>query len=194
VPAPFVALVAEAGERLGSGPLGRTMRAMLERGNVAQSGARERMPALLGRSPRALQAALAARPSFVQDRWQARLYLRGPLLRVALGLVWIFSAWVGFATPAAEVVAILEPAGIGAQAAVPLVRAAGAVDLLLGVPLLLNWRPRLVGALMLASLFAYTAFIGLRLPDAWMDPFGGLLKNLVLLPAVAIMMAMADRR
>jgi hypothetical protein len=111
-----------------------------------------------------------------------------------LAVVWFFSAWVGFATPASQAAAILEPAGIGATLAVPLVRAAAAIDLLLGLLLLAKWRTRWVGTLMIGSLLAYTLFIGVQLPGSWMDPFGGLLKNLALLPAVAIMMALADRR
>ncbi|MCU0759834.1 MAG: SDR family oxidoreductase [Steroidobacteraceae bacterium] len=194
VPRPLVALAAAAGERFGTGPLGRTMDAMLARGNVGLPGSSDRLAALLGRRPRSLREALAVRPSFVQDRWQARLHLLDPLLRLMLAVVWIFSAWVGFATPASQAAAILEPAGIGATLAVPLVRAAAAIDLLLGLLLLAKWRTRWVGTLMIGSLLAYTLFIGVQLPGSWMDPFGGLLKNLALLPAVAIMMALADRR
>ncbi len=54
--------------------------------------------------------------------------------------------------------------------------------------------PFLVIILMIASLAGYTAFIGTMLPGAWLDPFGGMLKNVALLPAVAVMMAMAERR
>lgn len=194
VPTWIVNLVAELGEHLGSGPLGRTMNAMLTRGNVGAPDAQVRVRALLGREPTALGAELAARPSFVQDRWQARLYLLGPALRVALAFVWISSAWVGFATPAADVYTMLRPVGLGPEVSLPLVRAASAIDLLLGVLLLTKWRPRLVGTLMIASLLAYTAFIGTWLPGAWLDPFGGLLKNVALLPAVAVLIAMADRR
>lgn len=194
VPVPLVGLVAQLGEHLGSGPLGRTMHAMLARGNVGARDAPTHMRSLLGREPTALQAALAARPSFVQDRWQAHLYLLDPALRLALAFVWIFSAWVGFATPGSEIDALLRPAGFGPEISVPLVRAASAVDLSLGLLLLLKWRPRLVGALMIVSLLAYTLLIGTMLPGAWFDPFGGLLKNVALLPAVAMMMAMAKRR
>lgn len=194
VPGWLVGAVAAIGERLGSGPLGRTMNSMLARGNVGAPGSLARMQSILGRMPRTLRMALAERPSFVQDRWQARLHLLEPMLRIALVFVWIFSARVGFSTPAAEIDAMLRPVGLGPEVSIPLVRAASAIDLLLGLLLLARWRPRLVGALMIASLAGYTAFIGTMLPGAWLDPFGGLLKNVALLPAVAVMMAMAERR
>ncbi|HRO87935.1 MAG TPA: hypothetical protein PLH21_07910 [Chiayiivirga sp.] len=41
---------------------------------------------------------------------------------------------------------------------------------------------------------SYTVFIGVLLPAAWMAPFGGLLKNAVLLVAIAIAAAGAERQ
>jgi uncharacterized protein YbjT (DUF2867 family) len=193
VPAPLVAAAAALGERFGSGPLGRTMHAMLARGNVGSAGAAQRMARLLGRAPRSLDQALRAQPSFVQDRWQARLHLAEPVLRLSIAFVWLFSGVVGFRTPAAEIVATLDAAGVS-QGALPLVYGASALDGALGVLLALRWRVPLVGAAMIASVLAYTLFIGVRLPGSWWDPFGGLLKNLVVLPALWVMIAMSDRR
>ncbi len=65
---------------------------------------------------------------------------------------------------------------------------------MLGVLLLAGWRRLWVGALMLGSVFAYTLFIGILLPAIWFEPFGGLLKNLVLMPAILMMMALGDRQ
>lgn len=193
VPAGLVTIAATIGERFGSGPLGRTMDAMLARGNVGSRGAAERMARLLGRAPRSLEQALREQPSFVQDRWQARLHLVEPLLRLSIAFVWLFSGLVGFRTPAADIVATLDAAGVS-RGALMLVHAASAVDLLLGALLALRWRVRLVGAAMIVSVLAYTLFIGMRLPASWWDPFGGLLKNLVVLPALGVMIALSDRR
>lgn len=193
VPAGLVAVAAAIGERLGSGPLGRTMNAMLARGNTGNPGATERMAQLLGRAPRSLGQALRAQPGFVQDRWQARLYLVEPPLRLSIAFVWLFSGLVGFRAPEADIIAMLEAAGVP-RGALPLVHGASAVDIALGTLLALRWRVPLVGALMTASVLAYTTFIGLRLPDSWWDPFGGVLKNLVVLPALWVMIALSDRR
>ena len=67
----------------------------------------------------------------------------------------------------------------------------GAVaDLLLGLLLIINWRPVFVGGaqLILMTLFTIIAF---RLPaEYWLHPFAPLLKNLPIAVALLVMMAM----
>ena len=129
----------------------------------------------------------------MQDRWHARLYFVGPLLRVALGVTWVASGVVGLMMARQDALAILSAAGLPGSA-LPLLQVASGVDIGLGVLSLRGWRPALTGALMLLSVLAYTAFIGIVLPSSWMDPLGGLLKNIVLVPALLAMMALAERR
>jgi hypothetical protein len=66
-------------------------------------------------------------------------------------------------------------------------------DLALGALLLIGWRPRWVLGLMAVMVVGYTICIGLWLPQAWLDPFGGLLKNPALLTAIGIAAATAER-
>ena len=193
VPGFVVATTSWFGDLFGRGPLGMTMYRMLMSGSVAQPGADAATSNSVGWRPRSLRDTLNERPSFVQDRWHARLYLLAPLLRMALAFVWLASAIVGFVTPPAEIREILGDAGV-VNGAIELDYFAAAVDALLGLLLLFGWRLQLVGALMLASLFAYTVFVGVEMPALWLEPFGGLLKNLALIPAVLLMMATADRR
>jgi hypothetical protein len=47
---------------------------------------------------------------------------------------------------------------------------------------------------MAASVLAYTLAFGIALPAAWLDPLGGLAKNLVVLPALAILWVLVERR
>jgi hypothetical protein len=47
---------------------------------------------------------------------------------------------------------------------------------------------------MFVSLLVYTGVIGVLLPGIWFEPFGGLIKNLALLPAVLIMGVLSRRR
>lgn len=44
------------------------------------------------------------------------------------------------------------------------------------------------------SVSAYTLAFGVLLPAQWLDPLGGLAKNLVVLPALAVAWVLADRR
>ena len=46
---------------------------------------------------------------------------------------------------------------------------------------------------MALSVLAYTGFIGLLIPSAWLDPFGGLIKNFIILAALGMAYATAER-
>lgn len=194
VPVALVSAAVWCGERLGAGPMGETIWRMLRRGNVTSRGAWQQLQQAFGFAPRALDEVLAARPSQVQDRWHAQLHLLVPLLRFAVVLVFLVSAWVGFATPAATIEAMLEGSLLQSLAPVALARASAGFDLLLGLALALGWRPRLVVAMMLALVLGYTLAFGLALPAAWLDPLGGLLKNLVFIPALMLLWVLLDRR
>jgi uncharacterized protein YbjT (DUF2867 family)/uncharacterized membrane protein YphA (DoxX/SURF4 family) len=193
VPMALVRAVAAVGELAGRGPLGTTMARMLERGSVGADGAAAATAALLGRPAQSLTEALARRPASSADRWHARLYLLAPLLRFALALTWIASGVVGFLLPAAQVQTLFTPVGLGDGAAFWLSWAASATDIVLGVLLLAGRAPRRVLAAMALMVLAYSAYIIAFLPAAWLDPFGGLLKNAVILVAIAIAAATAER-
>lgn len=182
------------GESLGMAPMGETTWRMLRRGNVVGDDA---LPALRERfdfAPRPLREALAAHPSQTQDRWQAQLYFLAPLLKLSVIALWLLSAWAGFATPAVQIEALAAGSPLSAFVPVTLARATAGLDLLLALWLLVGWRPRTCIALMLLSVLAYTAIFGALLPALWLDPLGGLAKNLAVLPALAALWVLVDRR
>lgn len=193
-PEAAVSLTVKVMEFLGRGPVGETMWRMLRRGNIAAADAGERLQAAFGMRTRSLQEALAMNPSQVQDRWQAQLYFLAPTLRLAVVALWLLSALAGFLIPGATIEQMA--AGSWLQGAMPvlLARAGGAVDLLLGVWLLCNWRPRSAITAMLALVVVYTVVFGVAIPSSWLDPLGGLAKNLVLLPALVMLWVLSDRR
>jgi uncharacterized protein YbjT (DUF2867 family)/uncharacterized membrane protein YphA (DoxX/SURF4 family) len=194
VPAPLARLACTLGEHLGHGPLGNTMARMLDRGNVGAADAATRLRERLGLLPRSLQHAFAEAPSHVQDRWHARLYFCLPLLRVSMALLWIGSGMVGWLTPTSDVIAAAPGSSLPAGGLLALARTAASAGLLLGALCLLRWRPRLVLGLMLAMLLGYTLAIGIAWPVHWLDPFGGLLKNLPLIVVLAILLVTEERR
>lgn len=194
MPLAVIKPVAWLGEIFSRGPLGLTMYRMLQRGNTGSADAVSLFEKTFGFRPRAMENTLQQTPSYVQDRWHARLYFLRPALRLTLAILWIASGIVGFIIPAAQSAAMLEPTGIPAWAAAPLVYTASIVDLLLGLALIFRYQVILAGILMCVSLFVYTVFIGVLLPEYWLEPFGSLLKNIPLIPAVLIMMALEDIR
>jgi len=194
VPTALVRIACGIGERLGQGPLGETMRTMLEHGNLGQPGALERMREHLNLVPRPLERALAEAPSHTQDRWHARLYFALPALRIALALLWVASGMVGWWLPAGAVTTAAAGGPLSTDASLVLARATASLDLLLGALCLLRWRPRWVLTGMLLMLVGYTAGIGTMWPTHWLDPLGGLMKNLPLMAAIVVLLATEDKR
>ena len=84
-------------------------------------------------------------------------------------------------------------AGVPAVAAMSLVILASSADIVFGV-MALTRHVRIAAASMLFMLIVYTLFLGIALPTLWLEPFGSLLKNLPLIPAVLILLVLQDRR
>lgn len=166
---------------------------MLLQGNAAPSARFER---LLGHAPRAAG-------SFVPPAQAALLRPRAvlgwslPLLRVALALLWIWTAIVSLGLyPVQDSLALLARVGLhGAMAWVALYAAAG-LDLLLGLLTLWSpprWRPW-VWAAQLALVAGYTVLITVFLPEHWLHPYGPISKNLPIMAAIALLWALEPRR
>ena len=181
-------------ERLARGPVGETMWRMLRRGNVTAADAGPRLLRDFATLPRPLHEVLATQPSQVQDRWQAQAYFLAPLLRVSIVVVWLLSALAGWLTPAATIEALADGSLLQPMPVTALARATGTLDLSLAVWLACGWRPRWAIASMAASVLAYTGAFGLLLPALWLEPLGGLAKNLIILPALGLAWVLAERR
>ncbi len=194
VPLVGVEFAVAVGERLRRGPLGAATWRLLQRGVAIAPEQRARVVQAFGTAPRALAEVLAQRASQVQDRWHARLYLLEPALRMSVVALWLISALAGFVTPAAQIEQLAAGSPLAGLSPVPLARIAAGIDLALGSWLLSGRRPRLAITAMLALLVTYTLTFGAALPVLWLDPLGGLAKNLVLLPALAVLWVLTDRR
>ena len=46
----------------------------------------------------------------------------------------------------------------------------------------------------MALVLVYSLVFGIALPALWLDPLGGLAKNLVILPALAVLWVLSERR
>ena len=191
VPMPLVRVAAWVGDRLGAGPIRSTSIRQLAIGNVSDAAAFARA---IGFAPRGMAAALRAAPSHVQDRWHARLYFLRPLLSVSLVLLWLGSGVAGLANPPGDAVAIAARLGLpGAMAGMAPV-AFCLVDLVFALLVAGGWRPRVAGALQIGLIGLYTLGLTWAAPGLWLDPYGALLKNLPILVAIAVWMALEDDR
>lgn len=194
VPLPLVRAQVGLMQWLGRGPVNRTIWNMLLRGNRTEAGAYQRVQDAFGVRVCALGDVLQGEPSQMQDRWAAQLYFLAPWLKWSVVLVWLVSGAVGLLTPASEIEAMAQGSALVAAAPVVLARVAGVFDLVLGLGLALARRPRPFVLAMLVCALAYLLGFGLALPAQLLDPLGGLLKNVVLIPALAVLWVLVDRR
>ena len=176
------------GDGLRLGPVSATSIAQLQAGVLAHP---EPLLARLQTRPRAVSAFLTARPAGTQDLWQARLYLLKPLVRLTLATLWLASGLLGLATPAA---AFAPGLTLPETLAIALARGFGLADLALGLALLRNWRPGPVALAQIALVLAYTAGLSFLAPELWLDPYGGLLKNLPVLALMLVHLALVEER
>lgn len=165
---------------------------MLLAGNATQDNA---LPALLGREPLAPDAfiAPAARETARRD---AMLSLWLPVLRVALALMWIWTAVVSFGLyPVEDSRALLARVGLQGTVATFALYGAAVLDLVLGVLTLAapaRWR-RLVWLAQIALVAGYTVLVTFFLPEYWLHPYGPVSKNLPILAAIALLWALEPR-
>ena len=189
LPLPLARALGQLGEALRMGPVSATAVAQLEHGVLADPAP---LLARIAARPRVFSTFLTARPAGTQDLWQARLYLLKPLIRLALAAMWLASAALGLFLPAAEFLPRLG--ALPGWLLETMARAGGIADLLLGVALLRDWRPKRVAQAQIALVAAYTAGLTLIAPGLWLDPFGGLLKNLPVLALLLVHLALVEER
>lgn len=194
VPEALVSMQVWLWERIGRGPVGATMWRMLRRGNVTAHDAWQRLGDAFGVAPRALDDVLAAQPSQVQDRWQAGLYFLAPALRFGVVLLWALSAVAGLLTPGDDILRLSANSVLQALSPITLARAGGVWDAVLALWLMTGWRSRWAITWIGVSVVGYTVVLGTLVPSLWLDPLGGLAKNLVVLPALAVLWVLSDRR
>lgn len=191
VPLPLLRLLAWVGDRLRLGPISSNSLAQLLAGNAGDPA---RFATAVGFAPRSLDAALAAEPAEVQDRWHARLFFIAPLLRASLIVMWIASALLGLGYGHEETLQVLAFLGLPAALAFPLQAGTALIDLGIAALLMLDRRGRMALLAQLVVVLGYTLVLSLALPTLWLDPFGALLKNLPILAAILVNAVLTDQR
>ncbi|HEY9197878.1 MAG TPA: SDR family oxidoreductase [Gammaproteobacteria bacterium] len=166
---------------------GDTIR-MLRRGNVGDVST---LTGATGVSPRSLASVLRKHPAEQADRWQAQLYFLRPLLRITLGLLWLFSGIVSLGIyPVERSYALLAEIGVTGPAAPAVLYAAALLDIALGIATLARYRIQRVGQLQIVLMIGYSLLISVGPGELWLHPFGPVTKNIPLIIATLVMMAL----
>lgn len=158
--------------------------AMLERGN---EGSPALVTALLSRAPRPPEAFI---PREQAALWatQARLGWLLPLLRWSVAFLWLANAAVSFGLyPVAESYALLARVGLTGGLATLALYGAAALDLALGLGVLLLARREWLWLAQIALVLGYSVIIAIWLPELWLHPFGPLTKNVPFVAALVLL-------
>jgi uncharacterized protein YbjT (DUF2867 family) len=188
VPWPLMLEGARIAERLPGSLLDVETLQMLQRGNTGPAAATR---LLLGRAPRPV--AQFVEPAHRESaRQSARLSWALPLLRLSLALVWIVTGLLSIGLyPVADSLALLARVGLHGLAAEVALYGAAALDLALGVATLAMRRHRRwLWWAQIGLMGGYMLIISLWLPEFWLHPFGPILKNLPMLGALAVLLAL----
>jgi uncharacterized protein YbjT (DUF2867 family) len=179
--------------RLPGSMLDRDTADMLLAGNATEHNA---LPALLGHAPRPPHDFIPP-ASAEGHRREAVLALWLPVLRLALALLWLWTAAVSFGLyPVQDSYALLARVGLHGAAATLALFGAAALDLVLGVLTLATparWR-RAVWLVQLLLIAAYSVVISAFLPEYWLHPYGPISKNLPIAAAIALLWALERPR
>jgi hypothetical protein len=146
-------------------------------------------------TPRKFSTELATTPSYVQDRWHARLYFLNPILRVGLGLVWLASGIIPLLLiPHQELYNLFQQVHITGELAVFFLYASCLWNIGLGAATIADWRLKTIGILQLITVITYTIAISIGIPNYWLHPFGPLLKNIPVFIGTLIMLVISEDR
>ncbi|MFA7386663.1 MAG: SDR family oxidoreductase [Thiohalobacteraceae bacterium] len=173
---------------LGIAPItGETIQ-MLRRGNAGNVSTLIRATGL---TPRSFDIALHEQPAQQADRWHARLFFLRPLLRLSIGLLWVFTGLVSLGLyPVEQSYALLAQVGIAGTMAPVALYSAALLDLALGIATLLRHRIQQVAIIQITLMIAYSVLISIGPSELWLHPFGPITKNIPLIVATLIMMAL----
>ncbi|MBK6801322.1 MAG: SDR family oxidoreductase [Novosphingobium sp.] len=191
VPLPLMRLLGRVGDLTGSGPVSTNSLEQLLAGNAGDGAAFAKSA---GFAPRSLESALRDHPAQVQDRWHARLFFLAPAVRWVLALLWFASALAGFLHGAEWTRQFGQAAGLPQPLAELARIATSALDIGVGLLVLLDRRGRWATMVQLAMVLGYTVVLSWALPQLWADPLGAMLKNLPVLVLILVHGAIADSR
>lgn len=187
--------------RAGAAMAGRVPGSMLDRetadmllaGNATADNA---LPGVLEGVPRPPRDFIPPQ-SAERERRLAVLDLWLPVLRVAIALLWLWTAAVSLGLyPVQDSYALLARVGLHGALATIALDGAALLDLVLGVLTLAapaRWR-RALWLVQLLLIAGYTVPITLFLPEYWLHPYGPISKNVPVAAAIALLWALEPPR
>jgi len=163
---------------------------MLNTGNTADPNPFIRS---FGFKPRSLADSLDDTPAQQSDKWHAKLLLLRPLLIMSIAFIWIYTGIISaFIYPIESSYTLLARIGITDLFAPIALYGAAALDFMLGIATFMRYRLKIIGIIQIAIIISYSLLITLFINEQWIHPFGPISKNIPLIVAILIMIALED--
>lgn len=144
--------------------------------------------------PRPLTEALWSRPATQADSWFAIMKSIQPVLFASIMLIWIVTGLVSAFWNVPGSYALLATAGVHGPLATLGIFGGAIFDTGIGLLMLTGWQRRKVYALQIGMMLTYMLIISLIIPLAWLDPLGPVTKNLPMLAATWLLLALEPRQ
>jgi len=194
VPIFLIRIAAKFGDFFRNAPLSTTGVKLMMIDNVVTDQTFEVLKKTVRFTPRSFTDGLNEITSAVQDRWHARLFFLRPILRISIAMLWIVTGVISMIFANRFSYPLLTQAGIHVSLQPLLLYSASMIDIFLGVMTLCHYHLKIIGSLQIILTFVFTMIVSFRLPSYWLHPFAPIAKNIPLVIAIAIMMALESDR
>jgi nucleoside-diphosphate-sugar epimerase len=195
IPLIFIRIASFFGDFIPYSAMNSSSYKMLNQNNITTENEVINFREQLNFTPREFSVGVYSEPSTVQDHWHARLFFLKPLLQLSISFVWIFTAVCSlFLFPRADAYALLAQAGVNEFWQPILLVGSSVLDAALGIAMLFNFQLKKTCTLQIILMLGYTFILTWKMPQIWSDPFAPLAKNIPLIVATLIFMAMESDR
>lgn len=195
IPLKLIRIGAFCGDMIPYSVLNTNSYKLLMEHNVTSPEETKKFHDAIGFVPREFTSGVYSHPSAVQDRYHARLYFLKPILKLSIAFIWLFTALCClFFYPKTASYSLLAQIGVNELWQPILFYGASLLDASIGLALLLNIQAKKIGLLQLIIIVLYSGLLTWKLPSLWFEPFAPLAKNIPLLAAILVSIALEDER
>lgn len=191
IPLWFIQFISFLGALIPRSTINTTAYKLLIQNNITDDISAKQFQQTIGFTPLNFNDGLYRQPSTTQDHWHARLYFLKPFLKTGIAFIWIWSAICSaFFYPHALSYNLLANIGINLFWQPILLYGACVLDAAMGIATLINYKLKKIYLLQILIIISYTAIISWKLPYLWLDPFAPIAKNIIIIIACLILLAM----
>ncbi|KTD71032.1 oxidoreductase [Legionella steelei] len=195
VPVTLIRLASFIGDLIPYSVLNTNSYKLLVQNSITSSEETQTFQNKIGFTPQAFPEGMYRHPSSIQDRWHARLYFLKPILKFSIAFIWLFTAISClFFYPKAASYGLLAQIGVNAFWQPILFYGASILDAVIGLAVLFSNQLKKITLLQILIILGYSALLTWKLPNLWFEPFAPLAKNIPLLVAICISLALESDR